>query len=81
MLPPPCPLTISPLDFGHARRLIQIAHADTDAFLDGGGAHRPPIRMRVHRHEPDPAGKNAADLDAHRTCTSPSETRSPRLTR
>lgn len=50
VLPPPCPLTVSPVDFGQADMLIERAADDARAFLDGGGAERPPIRMRAHRH-------------------------------
>ena len=51
VLPPPCPLSIQPIDFGHADVLIDRAYADACAFLDDGGATRPPIRMRMHRHD------------------------------
>ncbi|MEX2194248.1 MAG: patatin-like phospholipase family protein [Thermoleophilaceae bacterium] len=50
VLPPPCPLSVAPIDFGHAPALIDRAAQDTRAFLDGGGGERPPIRMRMHRH-------------------------------
>jgi NTE family protein len=52
VLPPPCPLTIQPIDFSHADELIDRARDDAREFLDGGGEHRPPIRMRMHRHGP-----------------------------
>jgi NTE family protein len=52
VLPPPCPLAIPPIDFDHPDLLIERSLADTRAFLDGGGAERPPIRMRMHRHRP-----------------------------
>ena len=52
VLPPPCPLR-DPADRLRPRR-----HADRSAatrtpceFLDSGGAERPPIRMRMHRHD------------------------------
>jgi NTE family protein len=51
VLPPPCPLAIAPIDFDHADILIDRAHADACEFLDGGGAMRPPLRMRIHRHD------------------------------
>jgi len=51
VLPPPCPLAVSPLDFDHADVLIERAYADACEFLDGGGAGRPPIRMRIHGHD------------------------------
>jgi NTE family protein len=50
VLPPPCPVSIQPIDFGQADVLIDRAYADACAFLDGGGAARPPIRMRMHGH-------------------------------
>lgn len=50
VLPPPCPLSVQPIDFGHAQALIDRAYADACEFLDGGGAGRPPIRMRMHGH-------------------------------
>ena len=51
VLPPPCPLAMPPIDFSHADTLIERAHADACEFLDGGGAERSPIRMRMHRHD------------------------------
>lgn len=57
VLPPPCPLAVQPIDFGHADALIQRAHADACEFLDSGGAARPPIRMRTHRRRDTTAGK------------------------
>jgi NTE family protein len=50
VLPPPCPLDIQPTDFDRADELIELALLDAREFLDGGGAARPPIRMRTHRH-------------------------------
>jgi NTE family protein len=54
VLPPPCPLGIQPIDFAHADELIERSLADARTFLDGGGAERPPIRMRMHRHSRKP---------------------------
>ena len=50
VMPPPCPLAIQPIDFAHAEELVERSLADARRFLDGGGAERPPIRMRVHSH-------------------------------
>lgn len=50
VLPPPCPLAVSPVDFGQSDRLIAQALADARVFLASGGAELPPIRMRVHQH-------------------------------
>lgn len=51
VLPPPCPLAIQPIDFGHADELIARSLNDARRFLDSGGAEQPPIRMRMHRHQ------------------------------
>jgi NTE family protein len=50
VLPPPCPLSIQPIDFAHADELISRSLEDARDFLDGGGEERPPIHMRMHRH-------------------------------
>jgi NTE family protein len=50
VMPPLCPLAIQPIDFAHAEERVERLLADVRTFLDGGGAERPPIRMRVHRH-------------------------------
>ena len=50
VLPPPCPLSIQPIDFGHADALIERSYADACEFLDSGGEQRPPIHMRMHSH-------------------------------
>jgi NTE family protein len=50
VLPPPCPLAVAPVDFSRADELIERGYEDTRAFLASGGADRPPIRMRMHRH-------------------------------
>lgn len=47
VLPPPCPLAVPPIDFGHADLLIERGYEHPCEFLDGGGADRPPIRMRM----------------------------------
>ena len=54
-MPPPCPLDIQPIDFAHARELIEVALLDARDFLDGGGETREPIRMRMHRHSSVPS--------------------------
>lgn len=50
VLPPPCPLSVAPIDFGHAPELIERSAEDARDFLDDGGRERPPIRMSMHRH-------------------------------
>lgn len=51
VLPPPCPLGIQPIDFGHADELIGRGLQDARAFMDRGGAQQPPIRMHMHKHQ------------------------------
>ena len=50
VLPPPCPLSITPIDFDHADELVSQALHDARDFLDSGGEAQPAIRMRMHRH-------------------------------
>jgi NTE family protein len=54
VMPPPCPLSITPLDFHRADELIARALADAREFIESGGEDRAPIRMRMHRHEQRP---------------------------
>ena len=54
VLPPPCPLSVQPTDFGHADELIQQAREDARRFLDrrdSGRQARParPSRARAQR--------------------------------
>ena len=60
VLPPPCPLSIAPIDFAHATELIERASHGARAFLETGGAELPPIRMRMHRHAQAGASTSAA---------------------
>ena len=60
VLPPPCPLAVQPIDFSHADELLERSLADTRDFFDRGGAERPPIRMRMHRHGSEPESIAAA---------------------
>ncbi len=52
VLPPPCPLTVNPLDFGHAEDLIRRAHEDSLEFLaiDGGRRPQPAAEIAMHTH-------------------------------
>lgn len=74
VLPPPCPLSIQPIDFAHADELISRALHDAREFLDGGGEERPPIHMRMHRHASSRAG-------VKRKATGPAAAREPPLLR
>ena len=48
VMPPPCLLSIAPIDFAHAPELMEHPN-DARVFLDGGGAERPPTRMHMDR--------------------------------
>jgi NTE family protein len=54
VLPPPCPLTIAPIDFSHADELIRHGYEDACEYLDSvaaGDAPVPlPMAMHAHRH-------------------------------
>lgn len=56
VLPPPCPLTIAPIDFSHADELIRRGYEDSREYLDAveaGNAPVPlPMAMHAHRHAP-----------------------------
>jgi NTE family protein len=54
VLPPPCPLSVAPIDFAHANDLIALALHDGRQFLDSGGEERPAIAMHMHRHDAAP---------------------------
>ena len=47
VLPPPCPLRVQPIDFGHADELIRRGAQEARAFFSDGGADRPPITLRA----------------------------------
>lgn len=47
VLPPPCPLSISPIDFGHAAVLIDRSADDARTFLDRAGTDRRRARSRA----------------------------------
>lgn len=60
VLPPPCPLTITPIDFSHADELIRRGYEDSREYLDAvaRGEARAPLRMTMHLHD-HPAGATA----------------------
>ncbi len=67
VIPPPCPLAIQPTDFAHAEELIERSLEDARAFLDRGGAERPPIRTRCTRAHSGTRVRNGrpASLNQH----------------
>lgn len=55
VLPPLCPASVSPIDFGRSAELIERAHRATRAWLAEGGDRLPdPERfLALHHHTPD----------------------------
>src|SRR5215211_6319990 len=74
VLPPPCPLAIAAIDFGHAPELVERSLHDARVFLDDGGAERPAIRMRMHRHA---SARHAAVPAPHSQTLPPADARPP----
>jgi NTE family protein len=52
VMPPPCPLSVPPIDFSHADELIRRSYADAGEYLDRleAGASEAPLRMTMHAH-------------------------------
>jgi NTE family protein len=52
VLPPPCPLRVSPIDFGQARDLIRAAHQEASRALrrEHGRRVHPDREVGMHRH-------------------------------
>jgi NTE family protein len=52
VLPPPCPLSISPIDFSQADQLITRGHDDSAEYLAAyeAGQAPAPLRMSMHEH-------------------------------
>jgi NTE family protein len=52
VLPPPCPLAVSPMNFGAARRLIEAAYLTATAALDEDDGQRadPASGLSLHEH-------------------------------
>lgn len=63
VLPPLCPLTVSPIDFSRARQLIERARTTSGSWLDGHT--RPPshpeLVLSTHNHPPASDAMPAAD--------------------
>jgi NTE family protein len=55
MLPPLCPLAVSPVDFTHGAELISRSRATSSAWIRGGGIDLPaPERfLSPHHHSPE----------------------------
>ncbi len=54
VLPPPCPLTIAPIDFSHADELIRRGYEDSRDYLDAVDSRNAPVplTMAMHAHRP-----------------------------
>ena len=52
VLPPPCPLTVAPIDFSHADELIRHGYEDSRDYLDAveRGEAPVPLPMAMHDH-------------------------------
>jgi NTE family protein len=52
VLPPPCPMAVSSIDFRHAHWLIDIARESSARWIDGGGLSRahPEQELSLHEH-------------------------------
>ena len=51
VLPPLCPLEVSPYDFTQTSQLIERAINSTDAWIAGGGLERPRVHAQLSLHE------------------------------
>jgi NTE family protein len=63
VLPPPCPLSVTPVDFSRADELIDRALTDARAFLNSGGEERPAIRMHMHAHRGAQSPPGSSDAE------------------
>lgn len=54
VIPPPCPITVGPVDFSHGGELIDAAYAETTRALglDGGRRDDPAAKIAMHTHLP-----------------------------
>ncbi|MDH3706188.1 MAG: hypothetical protein OES57_08985 [Acidimicrobiia bacterium] len=49
LIPPPCPITVTPIDFSQTAELIDLAAAGTRQWLDNGMADALPM-LALHQH-------------------------------
>jgi NTE family protein len=59
VLPPPCPLRVSPVDFARSDELVEQGYAAAAEHLDDVAAGRAPgaLTMTMHGHDHDREGK------------------------
>jgi NTE family protein len=70
VLPTPCPLRVSPVDFGRARELRHTAHAEALRWLsqDGGRRSHPERHLALHAHRgPRRSGSHRVSREAPST--------------
>jgi len=69
VVPPLCPLSVSPVDFSHSRQLIDRARASTRRWLDQPLTAHPGEHLALHQHEPPhtPA-REEVDADYQPAC-------------
>jgi hypothetical protein len=64
VLPPPCPVSVPPLDFSHAKELIDLGYVTTTRWLAKGGDRlpRPERFLAFHHHGHEQQARTAAQL-------------------
>ncbi|MGV9747582.1 patatin-like phospholipase family protein [Rhodococcus zopfii] len=72
VLPPLCPVSVSPIDFGRAGELIARAHHATRAWIAAGGdrQHHPERVLSLHHHGP-PSGQPHDAATCHTSAPHP----------
>lgn len=63
VVPPLCPLAVSPVDFRHTVELIDRARGATRAWLDAAPPTDPAAHLALHRHEPADAAMRERKCD------------------
>ena len=61
VLPPLCPLSVSPTDFRHTRTLIDRARITSRQWLDHPAAVHPAAHLALHEHEPSQLSQREQD--------------------
>ncbi|MGH2986096.1 MAG: patatin-like phospholipase family protein [Solirubrobacterales bacterium] len=51
VMPPPCPLRVTPIDFSHADQLIRRGYEDGRDYLDAAEAGRAPVPLAMTMHD------------------------------
>ena len=69
VLPPPCPLRVSPMDFSRSQELIRLGHAGAAQHLDaverGEASPAPAMTMHDHRESEAFRRKNPGSADTN----------------